>query len=184
MRPNPIAAAREARIGATLAAVRALLATGAADAARLKAVAALLRALAGEVALFPPQHFAAPLPEEEDGLCHALSLDPDGPALYLTVLNPGTETPPHDHGTWAVIAGIAGCESHTLYEWAAEGLRPRGARRVAAGEGMVLLPEDVHALRVEGVAQARHLHLYGRPLGRQRRSPPAPIAGPATGGAG
>src|SRR5262245_19498252 len=36
-------------------------------------------------------------------------------ALYLVSDAPGTVSPPHEHGTWAVIAGVHGVEVHTLY---------------------------------------------------------------------
>ena len=61
-------------------------------------------------------HFPGP----DEGVAETLYLlseDEDlNNALYLYRPAPGMSTPPHDHSTWAVIAGIEGEEPNTVWQ--------------------------------------------------------------------
>jgi predicted metal-dependent enzyme (double-stranded beta helix superfamily) len=144
----------------------AALDQGSVSEASLTAVADELRQLAAELAL-PPADFPPAGPSQE--LVCGLAEDARcGIALYLVSDAPGTVSPPHEHLTWAVIAGIRGVEANTLYrildsesrevEVCAEVL-------VGAGQSLVLPERAIHSTAALGATATYHLHLYGKPLG-------------------
>lgn len=86
-------------------------------------------------------------------------------ALYLVSDGVGTSSPPHEHQTWALIAGIHGCERNEFYERSApNGIRLQSHRDVGAGDVVALLREAIHATTVHGDQPTYHLHLYGARL--------------------
>jgi len=75
--------------------------------AQLAEVAQALAQLGLRRELFPEAHFA--LSEEAPARVYRLYEDLDGHyALYVSAGQPGKAQPPHDHTTWAIIAGIQG----------------------------------------------------------------------------
>jgi len=92
-------------------------------------------------------------------------------ALYMIVWEPGKTISPHNHTTWACIAGISGSEENLLYERTDDRSVPGYAKlhlvktvEVGAGGGIAMLPDDIHGVRIVGDTPARTLHLYGRAL--------------------
>lgn len=73
----------------------------------------------------------------------------------------GRRTPPHDHGTWAMILLLSGEEKNTLYRRGPEGLRK--ASEVTLQRGMILpmLAETAHVAESIGAQPAIGLHVYG-----------------------
>jgi len=74
----------------------------------------------------------------------------------------GRRTPPHDHGTWAMILVLSGKEKNTLYRRQAGG----GLKRVSevtleAGSILPMLSEAVHVAECIGDEPAVGLHVYG-----------------------
>ena len=142
------------------------------DRGTLEAVRAELVMLARRTELFPREEFPATGDDERD--TRLLHRDPDGShALYLFSSGGDCETPPHDHGTWAVIAGIRGTEINRLYRRGGSGrFEQTGEVAVGPGEGICLMPDDIHAIASPGMAPLMHLHLYGRAFEDQQRSVP------------
>jgi predicted metal-dependent enzyme (double-stranded beta helix superfamily) len=136
----------------------------------LTAVADGLRQLAAELAV-PPADFPPAGPSQE--LVYGLAEDARwGIALYLVSDAPGTVSPPHEHLTWAVIAGIRGVEANTLYriiDTESRGVEACGEVVVGAGQSLVLPEGAIHSTAALGATATYHLHLYGKPL---RNLPP------------
>jgi predicted metal-dependent enzyme (double-stranded beta helix superfamily) len=121
--------------------------------------------------LFSVEHFPNPEPGGSARL-YLLSEDAEGRfPLYLTCALPGGTVRPHNHGTWAVVAGLSGCEENTLYERVAGGGEPGMAEiaqsksvRLHDGESIALLPDDIHSVATPGDVPRRHFHMYGLSL--------------------
>ncbi|MFS9668987.1 cysteine dioxygenase, partial [Klebsiella pneumoniae] len=77
-------------------------------------------------------------------------------ALYLSTGLPGKSQPPHDHTTWAIIAGVEGVERNVFFKRGKtdDPLRDTLAvgRSVDVGSGtsVVLTPTDVHTIELIG----------------------------------
>jgi rhodanese-related sulfurtransferase/predicted metal-dependent enzyme (double-stranded beta helix superfamily) len=129
-----------------------------------------LTGLARRADLFPLAQF----PVREDGGIYRISEDPDHRfALYASAGVEGKAVPPHNHTTWACIAGVHGQEHNVRYARVADGrndpdyiaLERGGELTVVNGNCIEYLPDDFHTIAVpEGGAPALHLHLYGLSL--------------------
>lgn len=73
----------------------------------------------------------------------------------------GRRTPPHDHGTWAMILLLAGREKNTLYRREPGGLRKAGEVTLEPGSILPMLGETVHVAESIGDVPAIGLHVYG-----------------------
>lgn len=139
--------------------------------AQLAEVATLLEALGRRRELFPAETFAV-VPGRPTAI-YRLAEDLDGGhALYLSLGEPGKAQPPHDHTTWAIIAGVQGNERNEVYarERSADPLRDvlTHVQRVDVqpGSSIVLGPQDVHTIELVGGEPGAHLHFYGLALDR------------------
>src|SRR5277367_4131889 len=94
---------RAQEVAETVAKVRAIeIAKGVSQDA-LTEIKAVLIGLAQRGELFPPEHFPV---RNGTGQVYRLAEDPDQRfALYASAGMPGKAQPPHNHTTWAVIAG-------------------------------------------------------------------------------
>ena len=138
---------------------------------QLRQVAERLEALGRRRVLFPPEAFSV-VPGRPASI-YRLAEDADGGyALYLSLGEPGKAQPPHDHTTWAIIAGVAGVERNEVYARRKSADPARDtlahARRVDVGPGqsIVLGPDDVHTIELVGDEPGAHLHFYGLALDR------------------
>ena len=167
---NDIASARARAVEAFLAQARSLLLPGAgAPGDTLQAVADALVRLGQQRSLFPAAHF--PVDAQRPAQVYRLAEDANGGfALYLSAGLAGKAQPPHDHTTWAVIAGVEGNERNVLYrrektaDPARDALVHQRTVDVASGSAVVLLPDDVHTIELVDGQDGRHLHFYGRAL--------------------
>jgi predicted metal-dependent enzyme (double-stranded beta helix superfamily) len=173
MSPDAIsrAAARREAVGATVAHVKATLAKAPLDRAALAAALADVRALAARRELWSPDDY--PPPDEQTRQArYLIQEDPDKTyALYLNVMLPGRHIAPHNHTTWACIAGVDGEEHNHVYRRVDDGAVPGHAELVESDlvvvgpeRGIALLPDDIHSVEIRGAGAIRHLHMYGRAL--------------------
>ncbi|MBY5986443.1 hypothetical protein [Roseovarius atlanticus] len=155
---------RKARVAETIDAAKAICAEGDVTPERLARIELLLADLAQEEDLFPEEEFG--LPADETLRLYRVAEDSDGTfALYLHIANVPAEVPPHNHTTWACIAGIGGDEKNFLYETDLKSAPVQvDARSVRKGETVSLMPGDVHSIRAVGDTQLKNLHLYGLAL--------------------
>lgn len=132
----------------------------------LAAIEGELAKLAMRAELFPDEEFDI-APADRIKLFRLWEEADNSFALYFHRANPPAAVPPHNHTTWACIAGISGVEKNTLYD-VAENAAPvaKGQKLITAGETISLLPEDVHAIEAQGDEPFANLHLYGLALDR------------------
>lgn len=153
-----------AAIGATMRAASARLGERTPLTQRLQRTAGALRQLALQI---DPMTTLWPRAKPGAGTQFLLEHDAtSGLALYLVSDPVGAVDAPHEHLTWAVIAGIDGQERHRRYRRTAVARRvePIDLLHVGRGETLVLLEDEIHATEVIGEVPTYHLHLYGKPL--------------------
>lgn len=169
---NDIASQRHAAVAAFIAEARYLLERAQQiDSETLQPVACALERLGIQRELFPAEHF--PISAENPAQVYRLSEDLDGRyALYVSAGQAGKAQPPHDHTTWAIIAGITGNERNVFYRREAtedptrDTLTETGRSDVVAGTSVTLLPHDVHTIELIDNVPGLHLHFYGLALDR------------------
>jgi predicted metal-dependent enzyme (double-stranded beta helix superfamily) len=172
MNATDIAAARAAAVAGTIDRIRAIEAEHGVTRPALEKIRTELLALAAQEHLFPNHVFPPPAPGVKGAQRYLLQEDPGNRfALYLNALNPGNETKPHDHTTWAVVVAVEGQELNRVYERLDDGsdpgrceLRLREEVMVEPGRGICLMPEDIHSIHTRGDRPTRHLHMYGLAL--------------------
>lgn len=160
-----VTAARTAAVAATVERIRAIEAREGVTRAALDAIMAELQTLAAQEHLFPSSEFQPPPAGEKGARRYLLQEDEGGRfALYLNALNPGNETKPHDHTTWAVVVAVDGEELNKVYARRDGGLDLVREVVVKPGTGIALMPEDIHSIHTQGSRPTRHLHMYGLAL--------------------
>jgi rhodanese-related sulfurtransferase/predicted metal-dependent enzyme (double-stranded beta helix superfamily) len=161
---------RFAAVEDTIAQVRSAATRQGISRAALTEIRAALVELAARQEFFPPEDFF--VPEGQSSQLYRLAEDADHRfALYAAANRPGRKVPPHNHTTWAAIAGVRGREHNVFYERIDTGatpgqgaLRETGAVTVVAGNAVSLLPDDFHTIELLGDEPGLHLHLYGLSL--------------------
>jgi len=139
--------------------------------ANLEKIGGLLSSLASRTDLFPQEEF----PLGAEGGIYRLSEDPDHRfALYASAGGPGKKVPPHNHTTWAIIAGVHGAERNVVYERLDNGAQenvvqlreaPSKEKTLKRGDVIAFLPDDFHHIETPvGSGNALHLHFYGLSL--------------------
>jgi predicted metal-dependent enzyme (double-stranded beta helix superfamily) len=90
---------------------------------------------------------------------------------------PHRGVPPHDHGTWAVVAGVDGPEKNEFFERVDDRARPGHAELKKVGEKVcgvgevIAMPSGmIHNVRNETDAVTVSLHIYGRHINHTGRS--------------
>jgi predicted metal-dependent enzyme (double-stranded beta helix superfamily) len=122
----------------------------------------------------PVQGFGLHLLHEESD--HAL-------AVFVVTWLPKRTTPPHNHGTWAVVAGLEGEERNFVWRRTDDGTRPGHAAVelahqsvVGAGDVIALPSGTIHSVTNEGDRVSVSLHVYGRHVNHTERSQFDPVA--------
>lgn len=98
-------------------------------------------------------------------------------AVFAVSWLPGRGTPPHDHGTWAVVAGVDGPELNRFYERVDDRsrqghaeLKQIGAKTFGVGEVVAMPTGAVHVVWNESDAVSVSLHIYGKHINFTQRS--------------
>ena len=109
---------------------------------------------------------------------HLLHEEPDH-CLAVFVVNwlPGRGAPPHDHGTWAVIAGVEGVERNLRYRRLDDRSRPDYAELevkhdfgAGAGELICMKTGGIHSVLNDTDRMTLSLHTYGKHINHTKRS--------------
>jgi predicted metal-dependent enzyme (double-stranded beta helix superfamily) len=116
-------------------------------------------------------------PEQGFGV-HLLHEEPDHTlAIFAVSWLPGRATPPHDHGTWALVAGVDGPEMNKFFERIDDRTRPGHAQlkkigeKVFGEEEVVAMPTGgIHIVRNETDKVTLSLHVYGKHINFTGRS--------------
>jgi predicted metal-dependent enzyme (double-stranded beta helix superfamily) len=115
-------------------------------------------------------------PEQGFG-AHLLHEEPDHTlAVFVGSWLPGRGAPPHNHGTWAVVAGVEGTERNTFWVRVDDGARPgyaeiRKQREQVLGPGEVVTfqPDSIHSVVNESDRVSVSLHVYGTHINHTHR---------------
>ena len=135
----------------------------------------LVRALALSRTWLTPQHYTCD-PVQGFGI-HVLHEEPDHTLFVIAAAwLPGRGVAPHNHGTWAVVAGVDGPERNAFWKRLDDGSRPGYAKitKVAEkdfgpGDVLTLLPDAIHSVRNDTAAVTVSLHVYGYNLNMSGR---------------
>lgn len=168
--PSVIAARREG-VAAAVQTIRDIEIQDGVNRAALEKISAVLLDLATHAEWFDTDHFPDPDADAPARL-YVLSEDDDGRfPLYLVCSRPGGTVWPHNHTTWAVVAGLSGEEENRLYQRIDDNNGPGTAtlsetRRVTLGGGdaLAMMPDDIHSVHTPGDITRRHFHMYGLSL--------------------
>jgi predicted metal-dependent enzyme (double-stranded beta helix superfamily) len=132
--------------------------------------------LVNERSWLQPKYYEA---DESQGFgVHMLHEEPDHSlAVFAVNWLPGRGTPPHDHGTWAVVAGIEGVERNIRYRRVDANDRPGYAELEVkkefdadAGELLCISSGGIHKVTNETDTMTLSLHTYGRHVNFTNRS--------------
>jgi predicted metal-dependent enzyme (double-stranded beta helix superfamily) len=165
MNAADVSASRAAAVAETIGRIRRIEREQGVTRPALDAIKAEMLALAAQERLFPTAEFPPPPAGEKGSRRYLLQEDQDNRfALYLNALNPGNETRPHDHTTWAVVVAVEGQELNKVYRRDRAGLAVDHEVMVEPGTGIALMPDDIHSIHTIGSVPTRHLHMYGLAL--------------------
>jgi predicted metal-dependent enzyme (double-stranded beta helix superfamily) len=151
--------------------VRAIEQAQGVNPAALQNIESVLTGLTRHSNLFTEAEFPNPEPGQPARL-YPLSEDADNRfALYLVCALPGGSVRPHNHSTWAVVAGLSGCEENRFFRRESGGYQPGAATivldrtvQVKPGQSVAMMPDDIHSVATPGDVPRRHLHMYGLSL--------------------
>ena len=142
----------------------------------IERVAPLAQRLAVEKGWLQKHHYEAD--PEQGYLAHLLHEEPDHTlAVFVVAWLPGRGAPPHDHGTWAVVAGVEGVEHNTRYKRLDDGSRSdyaelevKHALNANEGELVCMKTGGIHSVHNESERVTLSLHTYGKHFNYTDRS--------------
>jgi predicted metal-dependent enzyme (double-stranded beta helix superfamily) len=118
-------------------------------------------------------------PDAEQGFgMHVLTEEADHSlAAFVVSWVPGGSTVPHDHGTWAVIVGLDGCESNRMWRRVDDRSRngyaelvPTSSRAIGPDDVVAMPSGAIHSVTNDGAAVSVSLHVYGMHINHTGRS--------------
>ena len=90
-------------------------------------------------------------------------------AIFAVSWLPNRGAPPHDLGTWAVLAGVDGPERNEFFERIDDGSRPGyaelkkvGEKVFRAGDVLAMRTGQIHSVWNDSDSVSISLHVYGR----------------------
>ncbi|OGL01187.1 MAG: hypothetical protein A3E31_07680 [Candidatus Rokubacteria bacterium RIFCSPHIGHO2_12_FULL_73_22] len=169
-------------LGDFVAELRKIAATTPDPTAVISRVRPLALRLAREGDWLRPEHYRC---DAAQGFgVHLLHEEPDHTlAVFAVAWLPGRGAPPHDHGTWAVVAGVDGPETNVFWERLDDRsragyaeLRKRGETVFGPGDVVSFLPDAIHSVENRTDRVTVSLHVYGKHLNYTGRSQFDPAA--------
>ena len=136
----------------------------------------LAQRLAADKSWLLPEYYES---DEEQGFGVKLLHEEPDHTLVVLMVNwlPGRGTPPHDHGTWAVVAGVEGTERNIRYKRVDDGSRADYAElevknELDAGEGGLVCMKTggIHVVTNQTDTMTLSLHTYGKHINYTDRS--------------
>lgn len=122
------------------------------------------------------RHYTA---DAQQGFGVHLLHEDDGHGLTLFVVSwlPHRGAPPHDHGTWAVVAGVDGPEKNEFFERCDDRSRPGyaelrkiGEKVFGVGDVLAMRKGRIHSIWNDSESVSVSLHVYGRNIQHTGRS--------------
>jgi len=109
-------------------------------------------------------------PERDHAGRYVLHEEPGhGPMVSIVTWKPGDRTPPHDHGTWSVVAGLDGAEVNQLWKRVDDGsvagraeIVPADSQAVDPATIVAMASDVIHSVHNESGAPSVTLQVYGR----------------------
>jgi len=123
--------------------------------------------------------------DEEQGFGSTILHVEEDQSLFIVAVSwpPGRETPPHNHGTWAIVVAADGLEENTCWERIDDQGKPGFAeirkthsKLLAEGEVLVLASDAIHSMQNTGQSTGLSFHVYGRHLNHTGRSQFDPVS--------
>jgi len=123
------------------------------------------------------KRFYAANPEQGFGV-YLLHEEPDHTlAVFAVSWLPHRGAPPHNHGTWAIVAGVEGPEKNEFFERKDDRkrrgyaeLKKIGEKVFGVGEVLAMRTGDIHSIWNESEAISVSLHIYGKNIQHTGRS--------------
>ncbi len=155
---------RRKAVRSTVERIRNIEATHGVTRTGLEQIELQLRELANHEDWFTESEFPAPERKSEDSsFVYRISEDPQDNrfALYIQSARAPTNTPAHNHDTWAAITGIRGEELNRFYRRSNGGVEVVGSHMVRPGSGVSFLPDDLHSIHITDNEAVINFHMYG-----------------------
>lgn len=119
-----------------------------------------------------PQHYEA---DVHQGFGSTILHVNEDLSLFIVAVSwlPKRGTPPHNHGTWAIVVGVEGVECDTRWENASDysgGLTPVSEQLIRAGEVVTYPTGSIHSIQNRSLQTSLSFHVYGRHLQHTGRS--------------
>ena len=139
-------------------------------------VGPLARRMVADKSWLLPEYYES---DDEQGFGVHLLHEESDHTLAVVVVSwlPGRGTPPHDHGTWAVVAGIEGVERNVRYKRLDDTSRADYAElevkhdfNANEGELVCMKTGGIHKVSNETDRVTLSLHTYGRHVNHTNRS--------------
>ena len=98
-------------------------------------------------------------------------------AVFASAYSAGCGNPPHDHGTWSIVAGVEGSETDTLWHRLDDGSREGHAEleqgvstSVVSGNAVAMVTGEIHSVVNTTDETTISVHVYGKHVGFIDRS--------------